>query len=193
MPCTTGETQMLEIKPYPLDNDYMVYSDGRIWAKKKKPHFLVPQNNRGYMRVCITINGVKKSRTVHRMVAETFLDNPDNLPQINHIDEDKTNNDVSNLEYCTAKYNSCYGSRLERMGKTRRDRNCKGKPVYQLDDHMNIIAEYPSTKKAGLAIGKRPENIASSCKNPKRFPHIGGYRWRYKEDYDISHGGEING
>lgn len=167
---------MIEIKPYPLDNDYMVYSDGRIWAKKKKKHFLVPQDNKGYMRVCLTINGVKKSRTVHRIVAETFLDNPDNLPQINHKDENKANNDVSNLEYCSAKYNSDYGTRLERVSATRRERNSKGKAVYQLDDNMHIIAEYPSTKRAGDAMGLHPENIASSCRNPQRYPRIGGYR-----------------
>ena len=175
---------MLEIKPYPLDSDYMVYSDGRIWAKKKKKHFLVPQDNNGYKRVCITINGVKKSRTVHRIVAETFLENPDNLPQINHKDENKANNDASNLEYCTAKYNTNYGTRPERVAKSRREKASKGRAVYQLDDDMNIIAKYKSISEAARAIGCFDSNIGCSCRNPQRYPHIKGYRWRFVEDID---------
>ena len=72
---------------------------------------------------------------------------------------------------------------MERFAKTRRERNCKGKPVYQLDDDMNIIAEYPSASKAANAMNCSPENISSSCRNPKRYPHIKGYRWRYVESF----------
>lgn len=174
---------MLEIKPYPLDSDYMVYSDGRIWAKKKKKHFLKPNYNKGYQRVCLSINKKKKNITVHRIVAETFLENPDNLPQINHKDENRDNNDVSNLEYCTAEYNCNYGTRIKRVSETRKERNCKGKPVYQLDEDMNIITEYPSASAAARALNCAATNISVVCRNPKKHPRSNGYCWRFVEDY----------
>ena len=72
----------------------------------------------GYVRCLIKVNGVGRSYFVHRLVAETFIPNPDNLPQINHKDEDKTNNRVDNLEWCDPKYNMNYGSRQERYRDT---------------------------------------------------------------------------
>ena len=72
----------------------------------------------GYVRCLIKVNGVGRSYFAHRLVAETFIPNPDNLPQINHKDEDKRNNRVDNLEWCTAKYNMNYGSRQERYRDT---------------------------------------------------------------------------
>ena len=76
----------------------------------------------GYVRCNIKVNGVLKGYFVHRLVAEAFIPNPDNLPQINHKDEDKTNNNVDNLEWCTAKYNMSYGSRQERYRNTMLER-----------------------------------------------------------------------
>jgi len=65
-------------------------------------------DKKGYKRVGIQIDGKTKSYKVHRLVAETYLPNPNNLPEVNHIDEDKTNNKVSNLEWCTHDYNIQY-------------------------------------------------------------------------------------
>ena len=67
----------------------------------------------GYMKLTLSRNGKKKSVAVHRLVARAFIDNPHNLPEINHIDEDKTNNRVENLEWCTTAYNLTYGHRLD--------------------------------------------------------------------------------
>ena len=64
----------------------------------------------GYLKVHLYCNGKQKTIDVHRLVAQAFLPNPDNLPQVNHKDEDKTNNNVTNLEFCTAKYNLSYGT-----------------------------------------------------------------------------------
>lgn len=64
----------------------------------------------GYLKVVFSKNGIVKKYLVHRLVAQAFLPNPDNLPQVNHIDEDKLNNRVENLEWCTAKYNINYGT-----------------------------------------------------------------------------------
>ena len=74
----------------------------------------------GYARVILSKNGKLKSHKIHRLVAETFIPNPDNLPQINHKDEHKLNNCVDNLEWCTAKYNINYGVRSKKCMISRR-------------------------------------------------------------------------
>lgn len=67
----------------------------------------------GYLVLGLSLDGKSKTVKVHRLVAKAFIDNPDNLPEVNHIDEDKTNNNVDNLEWCTNAYNLTYGHRLE--------------------------------------------------------------------------------
>ena len=71
----------------------------------------------GYVQVWVWDNGKTRTFNVHRLVAEAFIPNPDHLPQINHKDEDKSNNNVNNLEWCTHQYNSVYGTRLQRLGE----------------------------------------------------------------------------
>ena len=74
---------------------------------------------RGYLSVELSSNGKTKKFLVHRLVAEAFITNPDNLPEVNHINEDKTNNRVDNLEFCNHKYNVNYGTRTDRMRDTK--------------------------------------------------------------------------
>ena len=79
------------------------------------------------MAVPLTCNGKLHLKKIHRLVAQAFLPNPDNLPMINHKDEDKTNNRVDNLEWCTAKYNANYGTIQERHRNTMLERGyCTG-------------------------------------------------------------------
>lgn len=91
--------------------------DGKI--KHRKGHLLSPKTDEGYFRVSLSKDGVKKLYKVHRLVAMAFIPNPDNLPVVNHKDEDKKNNKVENLEWCTVQYNSTYGSSVEKNLKTR--------------------------------------------------------------------------
>lgn len=78
-------------------------------------------NHNGYKMVTLTRNYEKHSFRVHRLVAKSFIPNPDNLPQVNHINEIKTDNRVDNLEWCTAQYNINYGDRTGRMIVTKRE------------------------------------------------------------------------
>lgn len=81
------------------------------------------KNEKGYLLVRFTKNGKKKKFRVHRLVAEAFIPNTNNLPQINHKDEDKANNHIDNLEWCDAKYNNNYGTRNERVSRTLKAKN----------------------------------------------------------------------
>ena len=96
---------------------YVKYSNGQIHLHKGK--VLSPiKDTDGYLQVVLHCNGKCKTIKVHRLVAQAFIPNPDNLPQINHKDEDKLNNCVENLEWCTAKYNINYGTRNIRRRET---------------------------------------------------------------------------
>lgn len=87
---------------------------GKTICRSHAGRVLKPQldGKKNYLHVCITDGKKSKSHQVHRLVAQTFIENPFNLPEINHIDEDKTNNAVWNLEWCDHKYNNTYGSKM---------------------------------------------------------------------------------
>lgn len=101
---------------------YEVSSYGRVRSLDRydsRNHFIKGRimkfrNCRGYLRVTLCNNGLYNQISVHRLVAQAFIPNPDNLPMVNHKDEDKTNNIVENLEWCDAKYNNSYGTITER-------------------------------------------------------------------------------
>lgn len=95
---------------------YEVSSYGRV--RRVNKDLLKLQNVKGYNQVCLYKNGISTGLRVHRLVAQAFLPNPDNLPQVNHKDEDKTNNNVDNLEWCDNKYNNNYGTKIERHKQT---------------------------------------------------------------------------
>ena len=105
---------------------YVEYSNGRIHLHKGKVLSLL-KGEYGYIQVSLYYNRKMYKKYVHRLVAEAFLLNPDNLPEVNHIDEDKSNNSVDNLEWCTAKYNNNYGTARIRAKETAiKNGNCTG-------------------------------------------------------------------
>ena len=135
---------------------------------------------------------------VHKLVAETWIPIPEELKQylgtqilqINHKDEDKTNNNIENLEWCTAEYNSNYGTRNERMGKSLKGRRPSdatikanvercSKQVYQYSLDNKLIAIYPSTAEAARQNkGVFRSNIGHCCNG--KIKTTGGYKWSYK-------------
>lgn len=88
---------------------------GQTKKAAKKGKVLTPVKRDEYLGVSLSKEGKRKSFLIHRLVAEAFVENPFNLPQVNHKDENKFNNNVSNLEWCTAEYNDNYGSRNQKI------------------------------------------------------------------------------
>ena len=124
----------------------------------------------GYLKVTFSKNGKTDNILVHRLVAETFIPNPDNLPQVNHIDENKENNRVDNLEWVTAKENINYGTHNERAAKT------KSKPVLQLSLDGNLIREWSSTQEAGRN-GFDHSAVCRCCNGKQKSAY--GFKWCY--------------
>lgn len=124
----------------------------------------------GYMRVSLCKDGKERKFPVHRLVAQAFIPNPSHLDQINHIDENKKNNNVNNLEWCDCKYNSNYGTRLERLSRK------NGKRVFQIKDGA-IINEYCSVNEAERQTGIS-HVIINRVVNGRGYS-AGGYQWKY--------------
>lgn len=165
---------------------YKINKNGDIlsinYNHTKQSKILSPRKNRdGYMIVTLTKNKTKKTAQVHRLVAKNFIENPNNFEQVNHKDENKTNNYVSNLEWCNAKYNNNYGTRLQRQGNS-----CKGKllnrkdmslQIDQFDKNGNLINTYTSIQECARINSINPSNICSCIKG--RLKTCGGYVWKY--------------
>lgn len=136
------------------------------------------KNNRGYYIVQLSKNNKVKNFSVHRLVATAFIPNPNSFPQINHKDEDKTNNRASNLEWTTLKRNINYGTRNKRMALT------KGKNVKAFDDDGNFIMGFCSMAVAEKITGINQGDI-SRCTLGKT-EHAGGYVWKIVNQGDVS-------
>ena len=129
----------------------------------------------GYYTVLLSKNGKKRWYFVHRLVAEAFIPNPDNLPFVNHKDENKVNNISSNLEWCTARYNSNYGTRNRRLSDTKTNNTYNTKQVLCVE--TGII--YPSVREAARQTNIPNTNIGACCLNKPHCKIAGGYHWKY--------------
>lgn len=123
----------------------------------------------GYSTVNLCVENIRKRFLVHRLVAEAFIPNPDNMPHINHKDENKENNSVENLEWCDPKYNNNYGTFNERVSKS------KKKPVICVE----LKIRFDSQGEASRITGISQACISCSCYNPNR--KAGGYHWKFAE------------
>lgn len=129
----------------------------------------------GYARIGICHNGKQYQKSVHRLVASAFIPNPDRLPQINHKNENKLDNRVENLEWCTAKYNANYGTRIYKIKKNNRGKT-REKEVAKCDMGGCILKVYASISEAVKDSHNRA-HIIDCCKNRRNKHH--GYKWKY--------------
>ena len=141
--------------------------------------------NHGYF--CVSLFKPLKRFQIHRLVAEAFIPNPDNLPQVNHKDEDKANNHVGNLEWCTYKYNINYGSRNKRISESLLNHPDKSKKVYQYTLDGKFVKEWESIRECARN-GFDRGDVYSCCrggrfKNNKwvNVTQHKGYRWSYEK------------
>lgn len=134
----------------------------------------------GYRAIILYRGHKGKSQYVHRLVAKTFIPNPDNLPQVNHKDEDKTNNSIGNLEWCDNKYNINYGTARERISRSH-IALLKGRTVNQLTKDGKVVNTYPNSAIAMLKTGIDASAINKVCLNRPKFKTAGGYIWRYAD------------
>ena len=130
------------------------------------------KSNRGYLDIKLSKDGFTKQFLIHRLVAEAFLPNPNNFPEINHKDEIKTNNNVENLEWCDHKYNSNYGTRNKRVSKA------TSKPVLQYFPNGTLFATYNSMREAEINTKIRKSHISECCNG--KLKTAGGFIWRFK-------------
>lgn len=165
-----GRVRSLD-RTYKLINGYPQTIKGRIMSQFNTKD--------GYKGIRLRTRTDRKSFKVHRLVAQVFIPNPENYPFVNHKDEDKHNNHVDNLEWCTPKYNLNYGTVIERLSAKHHNHPKLSKPVEQLTIEGVIIKTYPSIKEAARQLGLHAQNIGQCCRG--KYRHVGGYRWKYKE------------
>lgn len=191
-----------DIKGY--EGIYQISSLGRVksidrWVnytndnlKHIKERILKIGNNlKGYYHVVLSKNGKHKTMTIHHLVAQAFIPNPDKLPCINHKDEDKSNNivwvnedgsidyDKSNLEWCTYEYNNNYGDRTKKMVTSCTNHPKRSKSVLAIKN-CKICLYFPSLGEAERN-GFSKIHISECCCG--KYKQHKGYRWMWVEDY----------
>ena len=162
-----------------LPRTLFVYNEcgKKIGKRKTQEKILKIQKDKyGYSRICLSLNG-KKLKQVHRLVAEAFIPNPHNLSEVNHKDENKSNNKVENLEWCTRLYNSRFGTIIDRIKEK------QYVPVAQYTPDGVYLKTWKSVGYASKCLNVSRGNISSCClKNRKT---AGGYVWKYVHEKDV--------
>lgn len=136
---------------------------------------------RGYLMTHLSKNCVKGQYKVHRLVAIAFIDNLGNLPQVNHLDENKLNNNVFNLEWCTSKQNNNHGTRNERISKSQKNDIRYSKPILQFTLNGEFVKRWASISDAGRA-GYDRKAISNICNKEKGYHTSNGYLWKFAND-----------
>ena len=148
-----------KIKDY--EGLYWISNLGRV--KNRHGRVLKPEIRQGYYSIDLMKNHKRKKYRIHRLVAEAFIENPDNLPQVNHKDENKLNNEADNLEWCDNTYNTHY-SRHENLA------------VYCFD----LDQEFKSASEAAVHLGLCRTSIVKCCRG--QLHQVGGMLWCYSKD-----------
>lgn len=165
---------------YQVSNLGKVRSFPRKGTHTKKINLLKPsKNKKGYLQVSLSKNKNRKTISIHRLVAQTFIDNPNNLPQVNHIDGNKLNNCVDNLEWCTNEYNMKESIKLGlRKNSYKYGKNhCRSVVVNQYSLDGYFIKQWYCVKDIERELKFDNRNICACCR--KKRPTAYGYIWEY--------------
>ena len=131
----------------------------------------------GYAEVHLRKEGKGNSIKVHRLVAEAFIPNPNNLPMVNHKDETPSNNKVDNLEWCDREYNVNYGTCIQRMAE-KRTNGKKSKAVIQYTVEGIFVKRWPSCAEIERVLGYGNSNISACCRG--KHNQVYGFKWAYE-------------
>ena len=156
-----------DIKDY--EGLYAITRDGNVWSYKSNKFLKHVLDKDDYHRVNLCKDKKMKTFRIHRLVAEAFIPNPKGLPQVNHKDENKSNNCVENLEWCDAKYNMNYGTRTKRAAKK------QSIPVYCIE----LNRTFDGATQAARELGLDNSHICNCCKG--KYKTHGGFHWMYAE------------
>ena len=179
-----------------FEGKYMVSNLGRVKSLNynntgKEGIMKGGDDGHGYLQVNLSKDGKVKNCRINRLVAQAFLDNPEGYTDVNHKDEDKTNNCVENLEWCDRSYNINYGTRNKKAGK-RISEKLKGrklaeehkkklsKPVFSVDKESGLIMWWQSAMEASRQTGIAQSNITLCCQG--KVKSAGGHVWFYADD-----------
>lgn len=159
-------------------DNYLISNYGNVKSIKNNIILKKSINKYGYIVYCLRKKNKGFVLYAHRLVAKTFISNPNNLPQVNHKDENKLNNRVDNLEWCTNIYNSNYGTRGKRIAK--KLSIALKKPIKQIKNNK-VIKIWDSAKDVEEKTNIKRSNI---CKCLKGFrKSAGGFNWEYENNY----------
>lgn len=145
---------------------YQVSNKGNIYSVEREDSrgnkcggrtLKTTHNSKGYLKLDLSKNGIKKTRTVHRLVAQAFIPNQNNYLEINHKDENKTNNNVENLEWCTSKYNNNHGTAIKRRVQS------NSKRIKAVNVETGEVTTFSSTAEARRK-GYHSGGVSSACR-----------------------------
>lgn len=164
-----NEQRMKDIPGY--EGLYMITEDGKVWSTYSQRFLNSWYNYKGYEEVTLSDkNYNRKKQKIHRLVAMTYLENPKGFDQVNHKDENKANNHVSNLEWCDSTYNNNYGSK-------------KGAVPHRKNIAVRCIETgevYPSIRQAALAVDRHFSSLSACLRGST--PRCAGYHWEYVDE-----------
>lgn len=152
-----------------FENRYLVSNNGKVYSLLANRILKTCISNRGYELVCLRNEvGKRKQYTVHRIVANAFVPNPNDYPIVNHIDENKLNNNVNNLEWCDYSYNNNYNHIREQSTNTYIERH--GKTFFVYDKELNYIGCFNNIHQFGRIYNIKINNFSTTLRKNQIKP-----------------------